>query len=415
VAWSGLSFRLVFAPVIEQLMIFALGFLFAGLLTLLFLPAFWRRAMRLSTRRLEMQMPLSMAEIVAERDQLRAEFAASTRRVEQKNERLIAASAVDRSELGRQAAALVELDAKLLASHNDMSDLRTELAATERLVLEARGEFAALQKELFDSAGLAERRGEALADLSHRHDELRQFADEKRAVVSGLETRVSGLELDIEDLQRALHSAQLQLSDKIAAGEMLEREREFARSDATAAHAKREQLQASLDEAHRRIEAFEKEARAGQRARSRMATQLAEQQQLIEAAREQEAALRASIDNHAAVLKDAERLASERLQDMRAQRDTLQGAIDMLRKDNQTVRQELTELRRNGLKPAAVNGAAAIGPGDDVLLRQTIADIGAEVTRIAGALEAQADKADEIGKSVSDRMRALQATAGRVS
>lgn len=399
-------------------MIFALGFLFAGLLTLLFLPAFWRRAMRLSTRRLEMQMPLSMAEIVAERDQLRAEFAASTRRVEQKNERLIEASAVDRSELGRQAAALVDLDAKLLASQSEMNDLRAELAATERQVGEARGEFAALQKELFDSAGLAERRAEALADLGRKHDELRQFADEKRVAVGGLETKVSGLELDLEETRRALHSAQLQLSDRIAAGEMLEREREFARSDATAAHVKREQLQASLDEANRRIEAFEKEARAGQRARSRMATQLAEQQRLVEAAREQEAALRASIDRHATVLKDAERLASERLQDMRAQRDALQGAIDMLRKDNQAVRQELAELRRNAPKAVAVNGAAAAGSSDDALLRQTIADIGAEVTRIAGALEAQADKAgpaDEIGKSMTERMRALQATAGRVS
>jgi chromosome segregation ATPase len=405
-------FRLVFAPVIEQLMIFALGFLFAGLLTLLFLPAFWRRAMRLSTRRLEMQMPLSMAEIVAERDQLRAEFAAATRRVEQKNERLIAASAVDRSELGRQAAVLVELDAKLLTSHHDMNDLRAELAATERLVGEARGELAALQKELFDSTGLAERRGEALTDLGRRHDELRQFADEKRAAVSGLETMASGLELDLEDMRRALHAAQLQLTDKIAAGEMLEREREFARSDATAAHAKRELLQASLDEANRRIEAFEKEARAGQRARSRMATQLAEQQRLVEAAHAQEAALRASIDNHTAVLKDAERLASERLQDMRAQRDALQGAIDMLRKDNQTVRQELTELRRNAPKPVVGIAAAAGSPSDDALLRQTISDIGAEVARIAGALEAQAD---EMGESVTERMRTLQATAGRVS
>ncbi|HEY8578608.1 MAG TPA: hypothetical protein VIL72_01885, partial [Beijerinckiaceae bacterium] len=73
---------------IEQLMIFALGFLSAGLLSLLFLPAFWRRAMRLSRRRLEMQMPLSMDEIVAERDQLRAEFAAERRRLEQAHEAL---------------------------------------------------------------------------------------------------------------------------------------------------------------------------------------------------------------------------------------------------------------------------------------------------------------------------------------
>ena len=51
-------------------MYFALGFLVAGLLTLLFLPAFWRRAMRLSMRRLQMLAPMSMQEVIAERDRL---------------------------------------------------------------------------------------------------------------------------------------------------------------------------------------------------------------------------------------------------------------------------------------------------------------------------------------------------------
>ena len=67
-------------------MIFALGFFVAGLLALLFLPAVQRRAARLAARRLEMQLPLSMDEIVAERDQLRAEFAVERRRIEQKLE-----------------------------------------------------------------------------------------------------------------------------------------------------------------------------------------------------------------------------------------------------------------------------------------------------------------------------------------
>ncbi len=67
-------------------MIFMLGALSAGLLALLMLPAFWRRALRLTRRRLEMLMPLSMDEVVAERDLLRAEFAAEHRRLEQRME-----------------------------------------------------------------------------------------------------------------------------------------------------------------------------------------------------------------------------------------------------------------------------------------------------------------------------------------
>ena len=83
-------------------MLLALGFLTASLLALLLLPAVWARAVRLSTRRLEMQLPLSMGEIIAERDQLRAEFATEARRIEQKAERLLEQRAGDMAEIGRQ-------------------------------------------------------------------------------------------------------------------------------------------------------------------------------------------------------------------------------------------------------------------------------------------------------------------------
>jgi hypothetical protein len=73
--------------VIEFILIFALGALCAGLLFLLSLPLLWRRAVRLSTRRLEMQLPLSMQEIYAERDQVRAQAAVDQRQIELKLER----------------------------------------------------------------------------------------------------------------------------------------------------------------------------------------------------------------------------------------------------------------------------------------------------------------------------------------
>src|ERR1700736_2441773 len=72
--------------VIEQAMVFTFGFLAASLIALAAAPAFWRRAIRLSTRRLEMQLPLSLEEILAGRDLLRAEFAVECRRLEQKAE-----------------------------------------------------------------------------------------------------------------------------------------------------------------------------------------------------------------------------------------------------------------------------------------------------------------------------------------
>ena len=79
-------------------MIFALGFLLAGLLALAIAPAFWRRALRLSTRRLEMLLPLSSREIIAERDLMRAEFAIDRRKFEQEAESLRTMRAADMAE-----------------------------------------------------------------------------------------------------------------------------------------------------------------------------------------------------------------------------------------------------------------------------------------------------------------------------
>lgn len=74
--------------VIENVMYFVLGVLVAGLLALIILPAVWRRAVRLTKKRIEAATPMTMAEFRADKDQLRAEFALSTRRLEMNVEAL---------------------------------------------------------------------------------------------------------------------------------------------------------------------------------------------------------------------------------------------------------------------------------------------------------------------------------------
>ena len=67
---------------IDVAMYAALGFLVASLLALMLAPPLWNRAVRLTTRRIEATMPMSVADIQADKDQLRAEFAIELRRVE---------------------------------------------------------------------------------------------------------------------------------------------------------------------------------------------------------------------------------------------------------------------------------------------------------------------------------------------
>src|SRR5262252_2853124 len=94
---------------IESIMYFGIGFLVASLIGLVIVSLVHNRAARLTARRLEAATPLSMAEIQADKDQLRAEFAISTRRLELSIEQLKARSTNQLSEIGKQAETIAIL------------------------------------------------------------------------------------------------------------------------------------------------------------------------------------------------------------------------------------------------------------------------------------------------------------------
>src|SRR5262245_52162214 len=110
-AWSPMAARRGRRrfPMIESIMFLGLGFLAARLIALIILPLVHARAVRLTTRRVEASTPLSIAEIQADKDQLRAEFALSTRKLEQSVEQLKAKTTGQLAELGRKTAAISDL------------------------------------------------------------------------------------------------------------------------------------------------------------------------------------------------------------------------------------------------------------------------------------------------------------------
>lgn len=67
---------------IQAVMLIALGFLVASLIGVLLAPSLWNCAARLSKKRLEGTLPLTLSEIEATQDQLRASYAVRLRRLE---------------------------------------------------------------------------------------------------------------------------------------------------------------------------------------------------------------------------------------------------------------------------------------------------------------------------------------------
>src|SRR5271156_6068522 len=123
---------------IEPVMFFGIGFLVAALLGLLFVPLVHNRAVRLTMRRLEAATPLSVAEIRADKDQLRAEFAMSTRRLEMSVEQMKAKTTGQLAELGKKTDATIQLKkelgektATIFELESRDKHLRDQLRATE--------------------------------------------------------------------------------------------------------------------------------------------------------------------------------------------------------------------------------------------------------------------------------------------
>src|ERR1700719_5197843 len=98
---------------IEPIMYVGLGFLAASLVALGIIPFIHARAVRLTMRRLEAATPLSMAEIQADKDQLRAEFAMSTRRLEMSVAQMKTKTTSQLAELGKKADAINQLKKEL--------------------------------------------------------------------------------------------------------------------------------------------------------------------------------------------------------------------------------------------------------------------------------------------------------------
>jgi hypothetical protein len=89
--------------VVEWFMIFALGFLTGILIALAFLPHVHARAARLAARRMMREAPIAIAEVYADRDALRVQFAVAARRLEMRIDELTAKLAKTRAELGRKS------------------------------------------------------------------------------------------------------------------------------------------------------------------------------------------------------------------------------------------------------------------------------------------------------------------------
>ncbi len=339
-------------------MIFALGFLVAGLMALAFAPAFWRRALRLSRRRLETQVPLSVEEILADRDHLRAEFAIERRRLEIRTEEIVEAHAADRGELGRRATALLTFQQTIEVQREELRAHAEALAKAEQEVAALSSERGALTGALYDADGLYQKKQEDLARLNQAHQTLAALADERLASHASADARAAGLELRLGDLSRTLVEAEKRFTERTAHAARLNDALVVARSNLEVLEGNYAVLQKKFDAGTARVAQLGKELDELRQQRDidqgklrALNIKIGVQEASLEDAKAREAKQSEQRGQQIEKLRGSERALGEKYESLRAEFSTLQGALDVARRRCETLEAELSRAGGRG-KPA---------------------------------------------------------------
>lgn len=148
-------------------MYFALGLLIASLVALAIMPAVWRRAVRLTKKRIEAATPITMAEFRADKDQLRAEFALSTRRLEMNVEAL-------RRRLSEQLRDINRKRNEVGAIRDERESHLQQIRELEEREAELRRRILDLEKESADLSQRLRMRDREYADKSAQLETARE-------------------------------------------------------------------------------------------------------------------------------------------------------------------------------------------------------------------------------------------------
>ena len=366
---------------IEPVMFFGIGFLVAALLGLLFVPLVHHRAVRLTMRRLEAATPLSIAEIRADKDQLRAEFAMSTRRLEMSVEQMKARTTGQLAELGKKTDAinhlkkeLGEKTAAIFAFESREKNLRDQLRSTEE-------EFEIKSTALRDAERTLSDKQTDLAKIIAELGERSILADSQRVELAALRTQIEAMKVSVADHDRAVRSTEERLARERSEAEAAAKHANSERGklgDLTArASVLEQQLLVHKTEAevtNRRVQDLEERLREHGRLLAERDFLIARLRSDLEEAAKLENNLRAEIENAGGHSNNA-------TDKFRADIEQLEGQLAAATEDRSRLLREVAAMKRDAETTWAAERV------ENALLRERINDVAAEVARLTAVLE----------------------------
>jgi len=366
---------------IEPIMYLAIGFLISMLFGLMIVPLVHNRAVRLTTRRMEAATPLSMAEIQADKDQLRAEFAMSARRLEMSVDQLKNKTTSQLAELGKKSDAINRMKIELGEKNATIFSLEAREKAMKEQLRATEEEFAAKTESLRTAeTALREKQGD-LAKLSAELSDRSMMAENRQVELVAVRTQIVDLKGRVGDAEREFATTHARLEQQRGESDAATRELGEARSRV-------ENLSQRVTDLDRQLIIQIKEAEMLGNRVNDLETRLATQGKLLAERDYENNLLRQSSAT-------AERSAKELRDEIAAMNGGKAPAIEKLRAEKAALEEQLriarderAKLQRdaNAIQQQA-ESSWATERMENALLRERINDIAAEVAKLAIQLE----------------------------
>jgi chromosome segregation ATPase len=367
---------------VEPIMYLAIGFLVSMLFGLMIVPLVHNRAVRLTTKRMEAATPLSMAEIQADKDQLRAEFAMSARRLEMSVDQLKSKTTSQLAELGKKSDAINRMKLELGEKNATIFSLEARDKAMREQLRATEEEFTAKTEALRTAEQALKDKQTELAKLNGELSDRSMMAESRQVELVAVRAQIDELKNRVTDAEKEFAATQARLQQERGESEQATHELGEARSRV-------ENLSQRVTDLDRQLILQVKEAEMLGNRVNDLEARLATQGKLL-----------AERDYENKQLRQANEAAERTAGELRNEIAALGGggkspAFEKLRSEKAAVEEQLriarderAKLQRdiNAIQQQA-ESSWATERMENALLRERINDIAAEVAKLAMQLE----------------------------
>lgn len=198
---------------IQSVLFFALGFLCAGFLALMIAPAVWSRAVALTRKRIEATVPLTLNEIQADKDRMRAEFAMSTRRLEMSVKAFREKAAAQIVEISRSREELKKLADERAEKNQNLSEMEARGAELRADLRQKEDQLQQLSDRLVEAERTMEERNAELEKLGRLYEEASFASSNRQIELVARESEVEKLTTDLQSLKAFRKDASKKVQD----------------------------------------------------------------------------------------------------------------------------------------------------------------------------------------------------------